>query len=157
MGRIVPDCMRALDRGVAIPVRNRVSTRPWQHVLEPLGGYLVLGSALATRTRFPEYASGFNFGPDLSSNRTVVDLVTEILKHRAGTWEDRSATNAVHEARLLSLDIAKAREVLCWRPRWSFETTVAKTVEWYVKAAEGKSIVETTRDQIAEYCSLSSQ
>ena len=154
LDRIVPDCMRALDRGEAIPVRNRVSTRPWQHVLEPLGGYLELGSALATRTRFPEYASGFNFGPDPSANRTVADLVAEILKHRAGSWEDRSDPNAVHEACLLNLDIAKAREILGWRPRWNFETTVAKTVEWYVKTAEGKSIVETTREQIAEYCSL---
>ena len=151
LDRIVPDCMRALDRGETIPVRNKVSTRPWQHVLEPLGGYLTLGAALATRTRFAEYASGFNFGPDPSANRTVKDLVTEILKHRAGKWEDRSDPKAVHEAGLLNLDIAKAHEVLGWTPRWNFETTIAKTVEWYGGVAAGAEAAETTRRQIREY------
>ena len=152
LDRIVPDCMRALDRGETIPVRNRVSTRPWQHVLEPLGGYLTLGAALASRTRFADYASGFNFGPDPSANRTVKDLVTEILKHRAGSWEDRSDPKAVHEAGLLNLDIAKARAVLGWAPRWDFETTIAKTVEWYVAAGAGESAAELTARQIRDYC-----
>ena len=151
LDRIVPDCMRALDRGETIPVRNKVSTRPWQHVLEPLGGYLTLGAALATRTRFADYASGFNFGPDPSANRTVKDLVTEILKHREGRWEDKSDSNAVHEAGLLNLDIAKAREVLGWTPRWNFETTIAKTVEWYKAAAAGDGPAELTVRQIREY------
>ena len=151
LDRIVPDCMRALDRGETIPVRNKVSTRPWQHVLEPLGGYLSLGAALATRTRFADYASGFNFGPDPSANRTVKDLVTEILKHREGKWEDCSDPKAVHEAGLLNLDITKAREVLGWTPRWDFETTIAKTVEWYGEVAAGTDAVATTRRQIQEY------
>ena len=151
LDRIVPDCMRALDRGETIPVRNKVSTRPWQHVLEPLGGYLTLGAALATRTRFTDYASGFNFGPDPSANRTVKELVTEILKHRAGSWEDRSDPKAVHEAGLLNLDIAKAREVLGWTPRWDFGTTVAKTVEWYGAVASGRDAAEVTQRQIGEY------
>ena len=151
LDRIVPDCMRALDRGETIPVRNKVSTRPWQHVLEPLGGYLTLGAALASRTRFADYASGFNFGPDPSANRTVKDLVTEILKHREGSWEDRSDLNAVHEAGLLNLDITKARAVLAWSPRWNFETTIAKTIEWYVGVAAGADAAETTRRQIREY------
>ena len=151
LDRIVPDCMRALDRGETIPVRNKVSTRPWQHVLEPLGGYLTLGAALATRMRFADYASGFNFGPDPSANRTVKDLVTEILKHRAGSWEGCSDPKAVHEAGLLNLDIAKAREVLGWTPRWDFETTIAKTVEWYGEVAVGKDVVAMTRRQIQEY------
>ena len=152
LDRIVPDCMRALDRGETIPVRNKVSTRPWQHVLEPLGGYLTLGAALATRKRFADYASGFNFGPDPSANRTVKDLVTEILKHRAGKWEDRSDSKAVHEAGLLNLDITKAREVLGWTPRWNFETTVEKTVEWYAAVAAGARAAELTARQIRDYC-----
>ena len=151
LDRIVPDCMRALDHGETIPVRNKVSTRPWQHVLEPLGGYLTLGAALATRTRFGDYASGFNFGPDPSANRTVKDLVVEVLKRRAGKWEDRSDPDAVHEAGLLNLDITKAREVLGWMPRWDFETTIAKTVEWYGGVAAGADAAETTRRQIREY------
>ena len=151
LDRIVPDCMRALDRGETIPVRNKVSTRPWQHVLEPLSGYLTLGAALASRTRFADYASGFNFGPDPSANRTVKDLVAEILKHRAGSWEDRSDPKAVHEAGLLNLDIAKAREVLGWTPRWDFETTVVKTVEWYGAVSSERDAAEVTCRQIGEY------
>lgn len=151
LDRIVPDCMRALDRGERISVRNKASTRPWQHVLEPLSGYLTLGAALATRTRFADCASGFNFGPDPSASRTVKDLVTEILKHRAGSWEDRGDPKTVHEAMLLNLDITKAREVLGWMPRWDFGTTVAKTVEWYGAVAEGGDATEVTQRQIREY------
>ncbi|MBO7721995.1 MAG: CDP-glucose 4,6-dehydratase [Kiritimatiellae bacterium] len=150
--RIVPDCMRALDRGETISVRNRVSTRPWQHVLEPLGGYLALGAALDTRVRFGEYSGGFNFGPDPASDRTVADLVAEILKHRSGSWVDGSDPSAVHEAGLLNLDIAKAAAVLGWRPRWNFETTVSKTVGWYEAVRRGGDAAEVTRGQITEYC-----
>lgn len=151
LDRIVPDCMRALDRGEPIPVRNKVSTRPWQHVLEPLGGYLALGAALASRTRFKEVCSGFNFGPDPKANRSVKDLVEEILKWRKGEWIDKSDPNAVHEAGLLNLDIRKARRILGWKPRWDFETTIAQTVKWYVAVNEGERSVDVTQQQINEY------
>ena len=149
--RIVPDCMRALDRGEAIPVRNKVSTRPWQHVLEPLCGYLTLGAALDTRTHFEDYASGFNFGPDPSANRTVKDLVVEILKHREGKWEDKSDPNAVHEAGLLNLDITKAARVLGWEPTWKFEETVEQTTRWYSSVKCGASPQLLSADQIKEF------
>ena len=150
--RIVPDCMRALAHGRAIPIRNRNSTRPWQHVLEPLGGYLTLGAALATRTRFNDYASGFNFGPNPRASRTVGELVTEILKWSDdGTWEDRTDANAVHEAKLLRLDIGKARRVLGWRPKWGFAATVRNTVVWYGAVAHGMDPVDATKEQIEEY------
>lgn len=151
LDRIVPDSMRALDRGEAIPVRNKVSTRPWQHVLEPLGGYLTLGAALASRTRFNDYASGFNFGPDPKANRSVKDLVEEILKWREGKWEDRSDPNAVHEAVLLNLDIRKARRILGWKPRWGFGSTIEKTVRWYNEVGNGANVQKTTLAQIKEY------
>ena len=150
--RIVPDCMRALAKGEPIPVRNKTSTRPWQHVLEPLGGYLTLGVALASRTRFEDYASGFNFGPDPRSNRSVKDLVCEILKWRKGSWEDRSDTHAVHEAELLNLDISKARRVLGWRPKWDFMETVRETALWYGVVADGMDPLMATQEQIREYC-----
>ena len=151
LDRIVPDCMRSLDKGEAIPVRNKVSTRPWQHVLEPLSGYLTLGAALASRTRFADYASGFNFGPDPKANRTVKELVEEILKHRKGEWIDRSDPNAVHEAGLLNLDIRKAKRILGWRPRWNFETTIEKTAYWYNNIGKGANVQKTTLAQIKEY------
>jgi len=151
LDRIVPDCMRALARGETIPVRNKVSTRPWQHVLEPLSGYLTLGAALASRTRFDDYASGFNFGPDPRANRTVKDLVTEILKWDNGKWEDKSDPNAVHEAGLLNLDIRKAKRVLGWTPRWGFERTVEETVKWYASVRGGESPTAATQRQITDY------
>ena len=149
--RIVPDCMRSIADGEAIPVRNKVSTRPWQHVLEPLGGYLALGAALDSRTRFADYAGGFNFGPDPRANRTVKDLVTEILKWTNGKWIDKSDPNAVHEAGLLNLDIRKARRVLGWKPKWNFERTVEETVRWYESVRRGEDPATATQRQIEEY------
>ncbi len=153
--RIVPDAMRALAKGEAIPVRNKVSTRPWQHVLEPLGGYLTLGAALTKRERFDEVCGGFNFGPDPKANRTVKELVEEMLKWRKGAWVDKSDPHAVHEAGLLNLDIRKARKVLGWKPRWDFKETVKNTVQWYAAVANGANPVEATNAQIMGYdCNL---
>ena len=149
--RIVPDCMRALAHGEAIPVRNKVSTRPWQHVLEPLGGYLTLGAALDSRTRSEDYASGFNFGPDPKANRTVRELVEEILKWRKGKWIDKSDPKAVHEAGLLNLDIRKAKRILGWKPRWGFEATVENAVKWYSAVSDGEDPVVVTQRQIKGY------
>lgn len=153
--RIIPDCFRALQRGEPIPVRNKVSTRPWQHVLEPLSGYLTLGAALDARQDFAKVASGFNFGPNPNANRTVKEVVEELLKHAKGKWVDKSDPNAVHEAGLLNLNITKVRKVLDWKPTWDFEETIAKTVEWYVSIAEGKRATELTSRQILEYAGQS--
>ena len=148
---IVPDAMRALAKGEVIPVRNKFSTRPWQHVLEPLGGYLALGAALAKRERFGEVCGGFNFGPDPKADRTVGELVEEMLKWRKGEWEDRTEPGAVHEAGLLNLDIRKARKVLGWKPKWDFAETVKNAVLWYKAVADGESPIALTQKQIQEY------
>lgn len=149
--RIVPDAMRALVKGEAIPVRNKTSTRPWQHVLEPLCGYLTLGAALASRRRFDNVCGGFNFGPNPKASRTVKELVEAIIKYEHGTWVDRSEPGAVHEAGLLNLDINKARRILGWKPRWGFAETVKNTVLWYSAVAHGKDPVLATQEQISEY------
>ena len=136
LNRIVPDCIKGLREGRAIPIRNRTSTRPWQHVLEPLSAYMMLALLLADlkvekASQLADYCSGFNFGPNISSNKTVEDLVLEILKHWPGEWLDKSDPNAIHEAGKLNLASDKAFHLLNWRPRWNFETTVKHTVEWY--------------------------
>lgn len=146
--RIIPDCFRAIQKGEAIPVRNKVSTRPWQHVLEPLSGYLTLGATLDAREDFSNVASGFNFGPNPNANRTVKDVVEELLKHAKGKWVDTSNPKAVHEAGLLNLDIKKAAKVLKWRPTWNFEETIAKVAEWYLSSNH----LAMTQKQIAEFC-----
>ena len=110
--RIVPDCVRALQSNAPIPVRNKIATRPWQHVLDPLSGYLWLAIVLSRPSMRPYearlFSSAFNLGPGLDSNRSVADLVVEVLKHWPGRWEDKSDPNAVHEAKLLNLSTDKA-------------------------------------------------
>ncbi|MEI8309890.1 MAG: CDP-glucose 4,6-dehydratase [Verrucomicrobiota bacterium] len=157
--RIVPDCIRALEKGEAIPVRNKTATRPWQHVLEPLGGYLLLASQLASLSSVQSSASAtaFNFGPALDSNRTVADIVQEILKHWPGEWQDKSDPGAPHEAGKLNLATDKAFHLLGWQPRWDFPTTIEKTVAWYRGAVNCHSPEEfsaLTRHQIQEYTEL---
>lgn len=154
--RIVPDAMRALGSGEAVPIRNKSSTRPWQHVLEPLGGYLWLGALLHQPGLLPQieprfFRGAFNFGPPFSSNRTVSQLIEEILKHRAGKWLDQSAPNAVHEASLLHLATDKAHHILGWWPVWNFEQTIAETVRWYVAVENGADAANLTVEQIAAY------
>jgi CDP-glucose 4,6-dehydratase len=151
LDRIVPDCIRALRAGQAIPVRNKIATRPWQHVLEPIGGYLTLGAALATTTAPALLSTAFNFGPTLHSNRTVSQLVQELLKHIPGEWIDASDPHAVHEASKLNLAIDKAYHLLEWQPVWNFEQTIARTAEWYLGEAEGQCPRELTQRQINQY------
>jgi CDP-glucose 4,6-dehydratase len=116
---------------------------------------LRLGAALMQKNenKFPvaTYASAFNFGPNLASNRTVVDLVKKILQHWPGEWQDRTDSTAVHEAEKLNLTTDKAFHLLDWQPRWDFETAIEKTVEWYREVHGGASPAKLTQRQIKEY------
>jgi CDP-glucose 4,6-dehydratase len=159
MDRIVPDCIRNLKLQRAISLRNPQSTRPWQHVLEPLSGYLWLGAVLAGYGKASlnghEPRAAFNFGPGPEANRPVVDLVEELLKHWPGQWENAENPNAVHEAGLLQLCADKARNELKWSPVWRFEEAVAQTAIWYRdthKTGGATQAGELTRTQIANYC-----
>jgi CDP-glucose 4,6-dehydratase len=156
--RIIPDCIAALQKKKSILVRNRHATRPWQHVLEPLSGYLWLAASMAKpmlrRVDVAALTSAFNFGPDRESNRNVEELVSEVLQHWPGRWEDKSNPNAPHEAGLLQLSTDKAYALLRWRPVWNFPETVAKTVDWYRKAERlrtAKEFQAQTEEQIGHY------
>lgn len=149
--RIVPDCIRALLRGEPIQVRNPKAIRPWQHVLEPLSGYLVLAQQLVQADGDSALAGAFNFGPDLSSNQSVATLVQELLKNWEGSWVEHNEANAPHEAGKLNLATEKAFHLLGWQPRWDFETTIEKTAEWYRGVYHGGDPLELTLKQIAEY------
>ncbi len=151
--RIVPDAMRAFLKGEALVVRNRHSTRPWQHVLEPLCGYLALGACLATEEAPNEATGAFNFGPSEACVKTVGDLVEELQKYfPEGVVADRTDPAAPREAKLLRLDSAKAQEALAWSPRWSFEKTIQMTAEWYRAVADGSDAQALTQGQIAAFC-----
>ena len=147
--RIMPDCIRALHQSQAINVRNKTATRPWQHVLEPLSGYLWLGACLSRNSNL---ASAFNFGPNLDSNQTVATLVEEILKHWPGLWASQNNAGAVHEASLLNLATDKAFHFLNWEPVWSFPQTVERTVTWYRESLQKPGCeTDLTRKHIADY------
>jgi CDP-glucose 4,6-dehydratase len=151
--RIVPDCIRQLQRNEPIPVRNPRATRPWQHVLEPLSGYLWLAARLSEAgDASAQLASAFNFGPGHESNRTVEALVAEVLKQWPGRWEDRSDPKAVHEAKLLQLATDKASALLGWSPVWNFATTIEQTVGWYRETNKNPQLAPAlTSRQIADY------
>lgn len=132
--RIVPDVMRALASGQPIAVRNPDSVRPWQHVLEPLSGYLQLGARLIAgeqRVR-SRAATAWNFGPARGSERTVADLCDALIAAwGGGSWRHAPEAAAANEAATLRLDSGKAAHELGWTPRWDFAEACRRTVEWY--------------------------
>ena len=153
--RIVPDCIRDLQNQTYITVRNPYATRPWQHVLEPLSGYLQLGRKLLefSNEHVEDFCEAFNFGPQVTNNKSVRDVVEEIIENwGSGTWKWISPEKTHHESSLLSLSIDKAYHKLHWFPKWTFDETIAHTVEWYQTALQGPShIYEFTVRQIKAY------
>ena len=148
--RIVPDSIRFLRNHKPILIRNPDATRPWQHVLEPLYGYLLTASMLYHEPA--RFSGPWNFGPDGDSIRTVGALAEKIVD----CWGEGSVEIAVnsggpHEARLLHLNCDKARSLLDWRPRWSFDRAIKETVDWYKEVCSGKAALEVSRRQIRDY------
>lgn len=151
--RIMTDCIAALTRGKKIPVRNPLAVRPWQHVLEPLSGYLRLAAKMAGADG-SDYSAAWNFGPAAQSAHTVRDLVNEIIKHWPGNARPPAGNkNAPHEAAYLTLNSNKARQRLGWHNVWNFSRAVEKTVAWYKAWHERKTdLRDLCLAQIDEYC-----
>jgi len=149
--RIIPDAVRAINAGRAVQVRSPESVRPWQHVLEPLSGYLLLGARLLGN---PVYSGAWNFGPDAGLCQAVRRL-TETFLHAygKGSWQDASSAqaHAPHEASSLLIDSRKAYRQLGWRPRWAFDETVRRTGAWYRKQAEGEDAFALCQQDIEDY------
>lgn len=148
--RIIPDCIRATEANRKIVLRNPNSTRPYQHVLECLRGYLLLA-----KMQFDDksYAGSYNFGPDDNSCVTTGDLATLFCeKWGSGTsWESKTENEAPHEATFLKLDCSKAKMVLKWFPKWTISTAIEKIVEWEKSFLAGTSAAKITDKQIKEY------
>jgi CDP-glucose 4,6-dehydratase len=154
--RLIPDLMRAALAGSSPLVRNPDSVRPWQHVLDPLDGYLTLAQALWSS---PELAGGWNFGPADEDARPVRWLVERM----AALWPQRllwvapdeparaRPSEAPHEARYLKLDSSRARSLLGWRPRWGLERGLDATVTWYRALCAGEDMAAVTAQQIDSY------
>ncbi|MFN7874650.1 MAG: CDP-glucose 4,6-dehydratase [Pirellula sp.] len=152
--RIVPDCIRALQNEAPIVIRNPTACRPWQHVLEPLYGYMRLGSMMKMATAKSDLqllCSAFNFGPAPDSNRTVDALVDEVISHWSGTKEYFATHFAPHEATLLHLSTKKAESILKWKPIWNFESTIQRTVSWYKRNLNGESASEITSEHLRDF------
>ncbi|MGB4593275.1 MAG: CDP-glucose 4,6-dehydratase [Coriobacteriia bacterium] len=149
--RIVPDCVRALSAGETVGVRNPGSVRPWQHVLEPLSGYLWLAALMLAGDMHVEEA--FNFGPEATSDRTVGELVDRfVTTWGSGSWSQLAPIAQPHEAGLLHLDVSRAAELLSWHPVWDFETAVDRTAEWYRRRQlDGAAASELVRNDIRTY------
>jgi CDP-glucose 4,6-dehydratase len=146
--RLVPDLVRAAAAGETVTIRNPLATRPWQHVLEPLSGYLTLGWQLLEKK--VEYADGWNFGPDPESNGSVGEVVDAASRlWPAITPSHGSFPDEHHEANLLMLDCSKANKLLKWRPVWAFDETLEKTIGWYRAYYENHQV--RTQEHLQDY------
>ena len=147
--RLIPDYFRAADRGEPLRIRSPNAVRPWQHVLEPLAGYLLLAEKLVTEGS--PFAEAWNFAPEDSDAKPVswiVDRLCESIPN--GKWEHDVGSHA-HEAALLRLDNSKAKANLRWLPRWSLPTALEKTIEWHRHWKAGESMADVTSRQIQSY------
>ena len=147
--RIVPDFINGIFKKEKLFVRNPESTRPWQHVLEPLSGYIKLAEMMYSENQ--KFCSSFNFGPNLSSNKKVCELIREMNRHFDQDCDIQVSETSLHEANLLNLQIEKAYQYLNWFPKWNFEKTIFRTVNWYKLHYEGESALECCLSDINEY------
>jgi CDP-glucose 4,6-dehydratase len=149
--RIIPDLVRSLSRNETLIVRNPDAVRPWEHVLEPLSGYLLLGILLSLDPQ--HYSEAFNFGPHAEDNLTVRQLVEcAIGAWGSGDYRVQEDAKAPHEAKMLRLDISKTLNKLEWHPRWNSAQALEQTISWYKRVLDEKeSPLTVTQEQIMSY------
>ena len=148
--RLIPDCVRYINADEKIEIRNPIAVRPWQHVLEPLSGYLLLGQKLLEGGK--KYAEGFNFGPNEDSVLRVAEVAEKACKYYGKGEVVIHKRDNLHEANLLMLNIEKAEKVLGWTPTYTADDAVKNTIEWYKHFyAKDVDMYEFTMNQIKEY------
>ncbi|MDX2503417.1 MAG: CDP-glucose 4,6-dehydratase [Gammaproteobacteria bacterium] len=151
--RLIPDLVRSVADNKPLEIRSPNATRPWQHVLECLSGYLLLGQELLQGNK--SFADAWNFGPDREGNRQVHQVLEALKLDWPSVEVNFSKTPQPHEAQLLHLDSGKAREQLSWRPVWTFDEGVAATAEWYRTWMEQKNVI--SKKQLQNYIKLAHQ
>ena len=148
--RIIPDCIRAIETDKTIELRNPDATRPWQHVLEPLSGYLLLAAKLYEAPE--KWGGSWNFGPSTHEVRTVKNVADMMVENIGkGRVEVVGSINQVHEANLLQLNCDKAHQLLGWSPRWNVDETLEATAIWYKKVMQGEDAETITRQQAHDF------
>jgi len=147
--RLIPDILQSLDSRRTLTIRSPNAIRPWQHVLEPLSGYLLLAEKLVSEGA--QFAEAWNFGPDESDARPVRWIVEHLCSQVENASWQIETSGQLHEAGLLKLDSAKAKTRLGWRPRWNLETALTKTLEWHQFWKEGADMAQICARQIEEY------
>ena len=156
LDRIIPDCIRALEANHPIDIRSPHSIRPWQHVLEPLSGYMLLAKKMWNEPT--KYCEGWNFGPHMESVTPVWDVASMIIKNYGyGELNDISDPQALHEAKLLMLDITKAQIKLGWKPRMNITQCIELVVDWYKKYNTASDVYTFCIEEINKYLSYSKQ
>ena len=150
LDRLIPDLVRSRIANESLEIRSPHATRPWQHVLECLSGYLLLGQQLLSRN--PIYADAWNFGPNHSGNRSVSEVLSTMKAHWSELEWHCGEQSHPHEATLLHLDSSKARQMLAWKPVWTFEEGVAATASWYQEWLTQQAVA--TQQQLDQYCQL---
>ena len=154
LDRIIPDCIKALEAGKAIDIRSPHSIRPWQHVLEPLSGYMLLAAKMWNEPT--KYCEGWNFGPRMESVTSVWDVAESVVKnYGSGKLRDLSDPNALHEAKLLMLDITKAKVRLGWEPRMNINQCIELVTDWYKKYKHTDNVYALCVQEIIKYLSYS--
>jgi len=151
--RLIPDCVKAINENKTIEIRNPIAVRPWQHVLEPLSGYLTLGENLLSENK--KYTEGFNFGPRKESILTVADVAQKVVEYYGKGEVSISKKDNLHEANLLMLNIEKAENILNWTPVYTADKSIKETVEWYKRFYTGNyeqgEMFDFTIKQIKDY------
>jgi len=150
--RLIPDAIKAFEENKPLMIRNPLATRPWQHVLEPLSGYLILAQALYEQGS--AFATGWNFGPRDEDNRSVQEVVELLIAgwNKTALWQ-KEGVEQPHEADLLRLDCSKARRELGWIPKWGLETAIHKIVQWQEAYKVKENMQEISLAQINQYMS----
>ncbi len=131
--RLIPDIIRALEKNKEIKLRFPKATRPWQHVLEPLHGYIILAEKMFKNPEDKSLLGEFNFGPLIQANKTVENVVKDVLEIWPGSYTLENNSELYHEASLLNLSIDKSFHILNWQPKWNYKKTIEKTISWYKK------------------------
>ena len=149
LDRIIPDCIKALEQDKVIDIRSPKAIRPWEHVLEPLSGYMLLAKKQWEKST--EFCEGWNFGPESESVSTVWEVATELIKNYGkGQLKDSSDPNAVHEAKLLMLDITKAKTKLGWKPRMNMQQCMDLVADWY-KRYQREDVYQLCVEEIEKF------